>query len=54
MSRSRALPVIFGATSTEEYEPSGSGSSSGKRRSDLTRHSSAAPVSSAAHQSAQL
>ena len=54
MSRSRALPVIFGATSTEVYHPSGSGPGSGSRRPDLTRHSSANPVSAAAHQSAQL
>jgi hypothetical protein len=46
--------VIFVVSRTEEQEPSGSSSSTGSRRSDRTRHSSAAPVPAAAHQSAQL
>jgi hypothetical protein len=54
MSAARALPRIFGFTSTEEYDPSGSRSSTGSVRSALTRHSSAAPESAAVHQSAQL
>src|SRR5258706_14904790 len=47
-SRSLALPVIFGPVSTDRYDPSGSASISGSRRSDLTRHSSYAPLSAAA------
>ena len=43
-----------GFTSTEAYEPSGSSSSTGRRRPDFTRHSSAAPVAVAACQSGQF
>src|SRR6266704_4789211 len=54
MSAALALPRIFGLISTEEYDPSGSRSSTGSVRSALTRHNSCAPESQAVHQSAQL
>src|ERR1019366_8222806 len=53
-SAARALPRIFGLTSTEVYDPSGRISRTGRVRSALARHSSCAPESEAAHQSAQL
>src|SRR6266700_2272551 len=54
MSAALALPRIFGLISTEEYDPSGSRSSTGSVRPALTRHNSCAPESQAVHQSAQL
>ena len=50
----RRAALIPGLTSTDRYEPSGSSSSGGSKMPDLTRHSSAAPVPAAAHQSFQL
>ena len=48
-----AAVLAFGVTRTERQEPSGRISSTGSRMSDLNRHSSAAPVSAAVHQSGQ-
>jgi hypothetical protein len=45
--------VIFGLTSTDRYDPSGSSSSTGSKMSDFTRHSSAAPVPATTQQSFQ-
>jgi len=47
MSAARALPLVFGFTSREEYDPSGRSSRKGSVKSALTRHSNCAPESAA-------
>jgi hypothetical protein len=55
ISGRRALSLFFfESISTDRYDPSGSSPSTGSRTQELTRHSSAAPVSAAARQLFQV